>query len=179
MQGFTWKRCDHWSSISYCCGRGQRVSRGPNPLSQAQLGGIRNGSCPEADPFKACTDVPIPPPRNHPSARHTGKKTSPWTLSWPHNQNKALRWHLLSQEHPPSLWIGISSALQFIFLSPSWSLCPPGLLPRLSCPFSGHGCEWPESVFPNYPLVAACFLKESRSSGCGKDTERGILNNTS
>lgn len=34
-------RSEDWSSISYCCGWGRRVSRGPNPLLQAQLRGLR------------------------------------------------------------------------------------------------------------------------------------------
>lgn len=34
-------RSEDWSSISYCCGWGLRASRGPNPLFQAQLGGLR------------------------------------------------------------------------------------------------------------------------------------------
>lgn len=34
-------RSECWHSISYCCGWGWRVSRGPNPFLQAQLGGLR------------------------------------------------------------------------------------------------------------------------------------------
>lgn len=192
MQGFTWKYCDHWSSISYCCGWGWRASRGPNPLLWAQLGGIKNGSCPEADLFKACTDVLSPIHTTTLQQDTHSKIPSPWTLSWPHNQNKALRWHLLSQEHSPTLWIGISgisSTQQYIFLSCSWSPClpfGPEMTPsQCQLSFETENCqfsEWPESVIPSTALPLGCSVfstKKPRSRGTSKDTEHEILNHTS
>lgn len=192
MQDFKWKHCDHWSSISYCCGWGWRARRGPNPLLPAQLGGIKNCSCPEADLFSACTDVLIPLHTPTPQQDTHSKTPSPWTLSWPHNQNKALRWHLLSQEHSPTLWIGISgisSTLQYIFLSCSWCSCFPFGPEMVSsqCHLSfeterNQFSQWPKSVKPStaLPLGWAMFLtKEPRSKGTSKDTECEILNHTS
>lgn len=74
---------------------------------------------------------PLSPTHTHMDT-HTLKYLPLQTLSWPHNQNKALRWHLLSQEHSLALWVGIcgiSSLLQYIFL-----ICLPP-----SCPWSWQG----------------------------------------
>lgn len=120
-------RSEDWSSISYCCGWGRRVSRGPNPFLQAQLGGLRMVPVPwltSSKPAQMSWSPSTHPPITN-TQTHTQIPPSLWTLSWPHNQNKALRWHFLSQEHSPALWIGISaisSPLQCIFLSLSWSL---------------------------------------------------------
>lgn len=120
-------RSEDWSSISYCCGWGLRASRGPNPLFQAQLGGLRMVPVPwltSSKPAQMSWSPSMHP--QSPTHIHTHSNTSsPQTLSWPHNQNKALRWHFLSQEHSPALWIGIcgiSSPLQYIFISLSLSL---------------------------------------------------------
>lgn len=192
MQGFKWKHCDHWSSISYCCGWGWRASRGPNPLLQAQLGGIKNGSCPEADLFNACTDVLIPLHTTTPQQDTHSKTPSPWTLSWPHNQNKALRWHLLSQNHSHTLWIGISgilSSLHYIFLSCSWYPCllfGPKMISK-QCHLSI--VSFLNDLSLSNPVLLGCSTfsaKEPRSRGTGKDTEQqhfcfdsSILNHTS
>lgn len=129
MQDFKWKHCDHWSSISYCCGWGWREQAEVQILScRPSWGGLKIVPVP-----RLTSSVPAQmswSPSTHPplSKTRTQKTHSPWTLSWPHNQNKALRWHPLSQEHSPTLWIGISgisSTLQYIFLSCSWCSCFP------------------------------------------------------
>lgn len=163
-------RSEHWGSISYCCGWGRSASRGPNPLLQAKLGGLRMVPVPWLTSSKPAQMSGSPPPHTHSAltSTHTHSKApSPRTLSWPHNQNKALRWYLLSQEHSPALWIGISgisSPLQYIFLSLSWSLCPPSGPERAPFPCrlsfdTEHGqiSKWPqhgnESAIPNTPTA--------------------------
>lgn len=117
-------RSEHWGSISYCCGWGRRASRGPNPLLQAQLGGLRMVPVPWLTSSKPA-QMSWSPSHTHRSPTHTQIPPSPRTLSWPHNQNKALRWHFLSQEHSPCslnwyLWYLISSAVHL-----SCPLCLP------------------------------------------------------
>ena len=154
MQGFTWKCCDQSSAaqlatvVGWGGGGAESEQRSKSSLA-GQAARIKNGSCPMADLFKACADVLIPPLRTHPPLTNTYTHSStpppsPRTLSWPHNQNKALRWYLLSREHSPVLWIGISgisSPPQHVFLSLSLSLPPaPERRPSL-CPLSFFS-EW-------------------------------------
>lgn len=181
MQGFTWKCSDQktGAQLATVVGGGWEGEQRSKSSLAGPAGEIKNGSCPVADLFKACADVLSPPPTHtspwwstHP---HTHWNTfSPQTLSCPCNQNKALRWHFLSQEHSLALWIGvcgISSPLQYIFLvlHPS-----PLVLRRLT---NGIGCPLTPSMvwFLNdlsmemsltlsiqcCPPVQACFQKEN------------------
>ena len=131
MRDFTWKCCDQrtGAQLATVVGGGAVGEQRSKSSLAGPAGGIKNGSCPVADLFKACADVQIPPTTTnttHPPTHTHSNTPSPRTLSWPLNQNKALRWHFLSQELSPALWIGISaisSSLHYIFLSLPQSLC--------------------------------------------------------
>ena len=172
-------RSEDWSSISYCCGwGGGGASRGPNPLLQAQLGGLRMVPVPWLTSSKPAQMSRSPPSHTHwhtHTHTHTHSNTpSPRALSWPLNQNKALRWHFLSQELSPALWIGISgisSSPQYIFLSlprslrlasGSWEGLAPGvgrpLTPSVVRFLNDLSVETSLSLsIRRCPLVPVCF----------------------
>lgn len=70
------QRSEDRRSISYCCGWGLRASRGPNPLLQAQLGGLRMVPVPwltSSKPAQMSWSPPkhTPPPDDQHTHTHT------------------------------------------------------------------------------------------------------------
>ncbi len=72
-------RSEDWSSISYCCGWGRWASGGPNPLLQAQLGGLRMVPVPwltSSKPVQMSWS-----PSTHPPITNTHKHSPKYPLS--------------------------------------------------------------------------------------------------
>lgn len=175
------QRSEDWSSISYCCGWGLRASRGPNPLLQAQLGGLRMVPVPWLTSSKPAqmSWSPLHTHTHTPNDQHTyahSNTSSPQTLSWPLNQNKALRWHFLSQEHSLALWFGICGISSpppyiFLFLRPTpLPLVLRGLTNGIGCPLTPSIVWFLNDLSMEMsltlsiqccPLVQACFQKEN------------------
>lgn len=94
-------RSEDWSSISYCCGWGLRESRGPNPLLQTQLRGLRMVPVPWLTSSKAYADVLIPPP---PHLQHTDTRsnTSSNSLLTPQSKQSTRVTFLITRALPDS-----------------------------------------------------------------------------
>lgn len=180
-------RSEHWRSISYCCRwGGRRVSRGPNPLLQAKLGGLRLVPVPWLTSSKPTQMSWSPFTHTHPSATLKNPLSSNSLLT-PQPKQSTQVISLITRALAGSLnwylWylISLCSTSFFLFLGPYVGLLVlRGACPGVGCPLTvgmvrflnEHGNQ---SVTPHTPLPHGCSAfsnREPRSRSTGKDNDK-------
>ncbi len=167
-------RSEDWSSISYCCGWGRRASRGPNPLLQAQLGGLRMVPVPWLTSSKPAQMSWSP--STHPPITNTHTLKYPLLLELsldPTTKTKHsgdISYH--KSTHPLFELVSLVSHLLcntpfFLFPGPSvLHLVLRGLPPSISCPLTPSMVRFLNDLSMEMslslsilccPLVAVCF----------------------
>lgn len=149
-------RSEHWRSISYCCGWGWRESRGPNPLLQAKLGGLRMVPVPWLTSSKPA-QMSWSPSNTHPSHTQASPLSSSNSLLTP-QPKQSTRWYLLSWEHSSSLF-ELVSLVSHLLCSTSFSHSRVSLSTCWSCgdPVSVSAVLW-HQVWSNFWMTLAWKL---------------------